>query len=206
MPVPSHLGMQGAVLLSFTPCVQAACTNPQLRTFEEICFRLYELRPSQAVIIFRCHRRDLLPSGLPHAGTHPNTYTYIASPLPPRLFSLGNFGSSSLDLLCRCLSVPLAELLWALPNFPAFCWARYHLWMITCGWWGGVVSVWVARPCLCPMEIPSVLVSFECLLNLCGEIPLFQHLPPPSNTQLHVNCFDFVVVSSPLVWGRRAPI
>lgn len=121
LPVPSHLGMQGAVLLSFTPCVQAACTNPQLRTFEEICFRLYELRPSQAVIIFRCHRRDLLPSGLPHAGTHPNTYTYIASPLPPRLFSLGNFGSSSLDLLCRCLSVPLAELLWALPNFPAFC-------------------------------------------------------------------------------------
>lgn len=200
--------MQGAVPLSFTPCVQAACTNPQLRTFEEICFRLYELRPSQAVIIFRCHRRDLLPSGLPHSGTHLNTYTYIASPFPPRLFSLGNFGSSSLDLLCHCLSVPLAELLWALPNFPAVCWARYHprspLPHVDGG--GGLCLSGLARLCLCPMEIPSVLFSFECLPNLCGEIPLFQHLPPPSNTQLHVNCFDFVVVSSPLVWGRWAPI
>lgn len=174
--------------LSFIPCIQAMYMIPQLWTFEEMFSCLYELRPSQAVIISCCHRWDLFPVGLPHTGTHAHTYAYIASLLP-----WAAVGSFSLGLQSPCtpcwaaLSSAWFFLLSAEPGIPLGS-PLPHLTYEE----GLKCLSGLARPYSCCTEIPLVVVSLEYYPSLCGEILLLQCLLSPCSTHLQNDCIVFV--------------
>lgn len=134
----------------------------------------------QAVITSRCHRRDLLPAGLPDAGTHAHTRTYTASPFPRGLFSLCNHQITCAGSL---LPLPLGTLPSATLGFAEFsshllsryCALCYPSPSLLC-----VRSIFLGWPGLsfAIFEIPSVVDFSACLHNLWVEISFFFSASP----------------------------